>query len=590
MLSLRRRTILITALILLANAQSNWHACLSSETVNLIPEDSLKEVPLTSEQSVSTFLPSSSAPGRGLAINIIYPKQPRYKDGAPIAVVVPGADKPNGLNFCLHAAQQGFVEVRFAFPGGGNGVFKSDGFNDHRGIMSQRALRDVILFAAGKAQDFRQRSIANIVPTKMAANNLGLVGWSNGGNIALITMEKYAKQLDFICWLALYECPLGSLFFPPSLGSTNDLLLNRHYRQGSAATGHCLIDFRKLAWQEDAVKDPGIHRKLGEAELPGVVYFDDNQNKKWDESKEFAFNYCVESGVRKQIYPPDITSAMERMKIFEGGIKVEDTNQNQSTKNTTTTATTATTAKQPGPSTISKVISNLTAFKNKSVSNITALKNKSIAKIGIKPAASTATAAKPAKSIADESPQPARPWPKIVATLEQSENYFQERDGSASIPAICSLYPNLLVTIFASQVDHLQTQGDHPHIVLQYNAFLDNNAHWVRLNPESIYPADMANMNKRNFVQNEPNTPIEASNIADYLEPEGILKDFLFVDATIAELADRKRSKNLASPLTAPIYHYSNGLSVPAAGQTNSPASSHDQSKQQNQSSKDNSR
>ena len=145
-----------------------------------------------------------------------------------------------------------FVEIRLAFPGGGNGAFRSDGFNDHRGVRSQKALRDVLLFVAGKTQDFRNRSIGELVPTKLLLSNIGLVGWSNGGNIALITMEKYAHQLNFISWLVLYECPLGSLFFPPALGSTNDLLLNRHYRQGSAATGHCLIDYRKLAWQDDA--------------------------------------------------------------------------------------------------------------------------------------------------------------------------------------------------------------------------------------------------------------------------------------------------------------------------------------------------
>ncbi len=281
-----------------------------------IPEDSTKVVPLAPEQSVSTFLPCTSATGNGLAVNIIYPKKTRYKEGAPIVVVIPGGDAPSGLSLSIHAAQAGFAEVRFSFPGGGVGSFKSGGYNDYRGGKSQKALRDILLFAAGQAQDFRHRTITELVPIKLSSSNIGIVGWSNGGNIALVTMEKYSADLGFIRWLCLYECPLGSLFFPPSLGSEHDFILNNHYRPGSAATGRCIIDFRKLAWQADAHQNPGIHKKLGEPDLPGVIYFDDNQNGKWDETIEYAFNYCLDKGLNKQIYPPDITSAMERLKIF----------------------------------------------------------------------------------------------------------------------------------------------------------------------------------------------------------------------------------------------------------------------------------
>ena len=59
-----------------------------------------------------------------------------------------------------------------------------------------------------------------------------------------------------------------------------------------------------------------MRRKLGEPDLPGVIYFDDNTNNQWNESTEFAFNYCVDKGLSKQIYPPDVTAAMERLKIF----------------------------------------------------------------------------------------------------------------------------------------------------------------------------------------------------------------------------------------------------------------------------------
>src|SRR3984885_3282788 len=69
-----------------------------------LPEDSIKIPPMVPEESVSIYLPSDSAPGKGLAVNIIYPKTPRYADGAPVVVVAPGGSGPDGLGFEIHAA------------------------------------------------------------------------------------------------------------------------------------------------------------------------------------------------------------------------------------------------------------------------------------------------------------------------------------------------------------------------------------------------------------------------------------------------------------------------------------------------------
>jgi hypothetical protein len=443
-----------------------------------LPAEETKQLPMAKEESVSTFVPSDSAPGRGLAINVIYPEKPRYPEGAPIAVVVPGGDAPSGLGFCMHAAQVGFLEIRFAFPGGGVKGFSSSGVKDYRGLASSVALQDILQFATGKKEDYKGRTIKDLVPIKLALNNVGLVGWSNGGNIALVTLDKFAFALQAVSWIAFYESPIGPLFYPPSLGSTEDLVLNKHYREGSAATGRCLIDFRKLAYEKKTKRNPGVNRKLGEEEIPGVVYFDDNDNKRWDESKEFAFNYCID-GSGKQIYPPEVTAALERLNVFKKEMNLD--------------------GEETGG------------------------------------------------------------WPFSVATTEAAEDYFQERDGSLYISSICSKYPNLLVTVFGSTLDHLQRQHDHPHIFFQYNAWLDNGVHWVRLNPEPIYLQFIANMNMRNFPNNKPNTALEPDDIDSVLEPEGILKDFTYMDACIAELADRAKTKNLNSPLLEPLVSYANG-------------------------------
>jgi hypothetical protein len=455
---------LILLIALLMTAGIPVHAALDK-----IPEPTLKIPPMVPERSVSTYIPSQSAPGQGLAVNVIYPSKPRYKDGAPVAVVVPGGEGASGLEFSTHTAQSGFVEVRFAFPGGGKQGFSSSGIYDYRGTNSQMALRDVLLFAGGKLKDRQERTISSLVPVKIDESNIGVIGWSNGGNLVLVTLSNYMKDLPFLGWLVFYETPLGSMFYPPSLGGAQDLIQNRHYRQGSAATGHCLVDYRKLCFQAAGQKSPGAHKKIGQPEVPGVLFFDENGNKQWDEELEFALPYCGDVGLDKQIYPPQVTEALARLHVF------------------------------------------------------------------------------------------GKTWPRNVATAAESENYFQERDGSLYLNEVSKGMPGLLITVFGSQLDHLQRQPDHPHISLNYNGWLANKQKFVRLNPDPVYVGAAADMNPRNFVDNKPNSSVDASTIDEYLEPEGLIPDYVYIEAAAAELADRKKKGNFQETLSQPIFSYSNG-------------------------------
>lgn len=437
-----------------------------------IPKPKLKVPELVKEVSVSTYLPSSAAPGKGLAVNVIYPETPRYSEGAPIVVVVPGGQRSDGLAITTHAAQQGFAEVRFAFPGGGTETFGSTGNYDSRGPICQMALKDVLLFALGKTSDYQGRTIKHLVPTTLATNNVGITGWSNGGNIALVTLGKYAKELKDVSWICFFESPIGPLFYPANLGGAQDQFVNKHYREGSSATGQVLVDWRKIAYQPNAQKMIGEHRKVGEPEIEGVVFFDDNRNGIWDETQEFALSYATDSGLEKQFYPPEATKALLRFKIDPGG------------------------------------------------------------------------------------------WAK-VANPEESENYFNERDGSLYINDICQAYPNLLVTIVGTQIDHYQRQNDHPHIGYLYNAFLTKKIRFLCLNPDPRYVAKIANMNVGNFVDNKVSTPLDASNMDAHMEPEGIVPDYVYTEAAIAELADRKRNSAYTELAKAPLIPYPNNGTEP---------------------------
>ncbi|HEY9717699.1 MAG TPA: hypothetical protein V6C69_09535 [Trichormus sp.] len=508
------------------------------------PDTGIKTPLLVTEESVSTFIPSLTAPGQGLAVNIIYPPKPRYKDGAPIAVIVPAGDEADGLHFSAHTIQCGFCEVRFAFPGGGVTGLHSSGIYDYRGDQSQQGLRDVILFAAGKIADTHGRHIGDLVPVPVNINNVGVVGWSNGGNAAIITMAKFSEKLaPAIKWLAFYESSVGAMLYPPNLGCNRDLVINGHYRQGSCATGDCLVDYRHLFFQSDGYRYADAHKKRGEPVIPGILCFDENKSKKWDEASEFAFNYALDVGLNKQIYPPDVTAAMGRKGLFldwkedtgPGGFKTDAKgkilNPDSDELSIRELKAKGKARKDKHEAWVAEVEAQLKAHPNP---NIKVLDHETVNVRFLN-------------------------WPDRVATLDESEAYFKDRDGSLFIEGLCEKYPALLVTVFGSQIDHLQRQPDHPNIALLYNAFLADKCDWVRLNPDPLYVGQAATMNIRNFVNNKPNAPVDASAIVEQLEPEGLVPDFLYMDATVSELADRVQKKKETVTLDAVLVDYKYG-------------------------------
>ena len=474
--------------------------CKQQTAMAEIPDAAVKTPPLVKEQSVSTYVPSEAAPGQGLAVNLIYSSRPRYKEGAPVVVVVPGGNHTHGLDSSTHAAQQGFVELRFAFPGGGKPGFASSGIYDNRGVKSQEALRDIFRFAAGELEDHQGKKISDLLPVSVYNSTVGAVGWSNGANVLLATLSKHASELPFVSFVTFYESPVGALFFPPNLGGAGDRISNKHYRHGTAATGQPLVDWSKLRYDKNLIKHPGYHKKLGEPEIKGVVFFDENGNGVWDETAEFALTYACDVGFDKQIYPPAPTKALVHLPEF-----------------------------QP-----------------------------------IKPAPPKLDPAKPDKSDKPvKAPEKAAPVKLPFASYEESLGYFRDRDGSLYIKSVVEAFPNMAFTVFGSHLDHLQRQNDHPHIAMLYNSLLESKPKFLRLNPSPVYVAVISYMKASTFVENRPGSSIESDQIDHYLEPEGLIPDYAYMEAAIAELSDRVYKSKWTKTLLEPLVNYSNGAKPP---------------------------
>lgn len=599
----------ISFLMVMSGVAANISACLApADARAILPEAVLKKPVPVREDSVSTYVPSSVAPGNGIAVNIIYPEKVRYKAGAPIAIVVSG-NESTSLSMSMHAANSGIAEVRFAYPGCGMRQFHSDGIFDNFGDSCSTALKDVILFMKGETKDYKGRSVRELIPVSLDQSVVGLVAWETGANIALVTLGKHQDKIPFISYLAFFEGAAGCMFAPDNLGTVKDMILNRHYREGSAAAGQILIDYRKLTFVQNARRHPGVAKKRGETELRGVLFFDENNNNTWDEAAEFALNFASEVGLEKQIYAPPITEALMRHKVFEksagpGSQRTAVSNSSDQKAGMGKPGEQNASAKQPGDEKLDTGKSTAKgADAKKPDGKKVDFKIPDLRKLalGIRPGPASTENRKPknkeeelefiGKQISDKvsflSEEERKPvaeklkklamscktydeaklaifkykidrsrWPSTIANLPTSKAYFEARDGALYIKDVVTNYPNLLFGLFGARVAHTQRQPDHPHIAYLYNKLFECKPKWLRLNPEPVYVSSLCRMNVNNFSSNPPNSPLDAPNIVEHLAPLGLVPEYAYMDALVAELSDRAKSGNLKFPLAATLSDY----------------------------------
>ena len=161
----------------------------------------------------TTWIPSPAAGDEGVAVRVSFPAsdRARYPVGAPVVVRLGGGwlagslpDGPDRL-----AMEHGYVSVHVLLPGGVSGDWRSGGALDRRGAGSVRAVQDVLRFAAGDVADVDGQALTDHVP-HARPDVLGLVGVSNGGNLALVALADDAEpEVDF---LITWESPIGDQF------------------------------------------------------------------------------------------------------------------------------------------------------------------------------------------------------------------------------------------------------------------------------------------------------------------------------------------------------------------------------------------
>jgi len=180
---------------------------------------------LSGLMAVDIDLPSDStgAADGTLAVRLYVPRSEtiRYPEGAPVIIWILGGFEAKGLSHGLPATASDVICITFIFPGGEDPVSgrSSDGIYDFRGECCIAALRDVIRFAAGKAQDARGRTIDEVTGIPVLHGNIGVIGESNGGNLPVAAAALHGDALEgALRYIIQWETPVSSQIATRDLG------------------------------------------------------------------------------------------------------------------------------------------------------------------------------------------------------------------------------------------------------------------------------------------------------------------------------------------------------------------------------------
>lgn len=225
--------------------------------------------------TIAVTLPSAAGGAEGLAVQVAAPQTSRYADGAPVVIFVQGGGRADAFNQRANLTE-GALEITFAFPTGALGGRTSGGTYDQRGPLSQRALADVVRYALGQAADAEGRLLRDLVSYPVLSTNVGLVGWSRGGDSVVTTLARHADDTRGVAWVVIHESPLfdnavtGEIAWQAGKpGPAAD------YVTGTCALLACQVLYPRLAW--DAAAGGG-----------GALYLDRSGNGRLDSSSEVA--------------------------------------------------------------------------------------------------------------------------------------------------------------------------------------------------------------------------------------------------------------------------------------------------------------
>jgi len=307
------------AIWFLVLANSSMHSAAQGTRAAQEPRPRAPRVPIETCKLGGSVahIPSKASGPEGLAVRISPPTKARYPDGAPIAVQVTPVPTLDEAPVCL--TERGFVDIGFQCPGGG--AQPAGGWGESGGRpgpeICMEALADVLAFATGRIRSLDKKPIGEYAgPTRALTTNVGVIGWSAGGNLATLTMARHGEQFRGLAWYASWESPVLSSV---DVGWGSIFQANRFY---DPTTGR--VDFTRLRYSPDMplwVWPPQGLRS--DSSWPrGGLYLDGDNDGTFSRDVDYAFWLEYRSlkigAPRKAFYPPAVTREARDRKVFGG--------------------------------------------------------------------------------------------------------------------------------------------------------------------------------------------------------------------------------------------------------------------------------
>ena len=263
-------------------------------------------------------IPSKAAGSEGLLVRVSPPGRARYLKGAPVVVHV-SPTNVSGSFACL--SEQGFIDVGFLCPGNeyrqpDGTVWRSGGPVDQPRQLNIEdcvgPLADVLSFATGRTRSVDGKSIQNYVgKIKALTKNAGVIGWSAGGNLTVLAMQRHGEQFPGLKWYASWESPILS---PVDGGWGSRFESNPFY---DSATGK--VDFERLRYSPEMPLWvwPALRLQRRTDWPRGGLYLDGDGNGAFDRNADYGFWVHLDPGPPlKAYYTPQVTREARDRKVF----------------------------------------------------------------------------------------------------------------------------------------------------------------------------------------------------------------------------------------------------------------------------------
>ncbi len=425
-------------------------------------------------------------PGGYVTAGVYAPDVPRYFDGAPIVLDLPGGQSFGTTQPDTGFVNRGVIYATLILPGRAEGPDTTTGTWDARGLASYDAIAAVMAYLGGDITDIAGGRMEDSLSCPVNHDVVGMLGSSNGGNLAVGTLALRGNRFSKCCYLVTYESPTNDQIVFFDLGG-------KRRDEDHLCDGADLWDFT-----DDDAKNASV---LGydPVEIP-IDYSD----LAWDTT--WVDTFSISGGGQMVFRGRAFLDHTHDGIITRNALGKLDLNNDCTYDTLEDFYFEALAAAPPETGWRLKLFYTFPVTRELWRRNIIDTLN----------------------------------WPESLATPGEARQFWRMRTAVFWYDSIPRHFPDLKVLLIATQKDHAQVSSDYPNIRQAYDGF-SRQGFWVKINPDSLWVREVLPGYGASYPQNPPNwAPAVWESLYYHSVPEvGDFPDRSICIASVLEMCDR---------------------------------------------------